>query len=103
MRNGSRRPSGRSPPTTPHSWPSPPTVRQAPSPAELLTSAKKKMFVARAKRVRPHLDDKVLASWNGLMLGAMARAGIVLGDETYLLAAEKNATFLKAKLWDANT
>ena len=29
---------------------------------------------ARARRVRPHLDDKMLASWNGLMLGAMARA-----------------------------
>ena len=40
----------------------------------LLSSAKKKMFEARSKRIRPHLDDKVLASWNGLMLGAMARA-----------------------------
>src|SRR2546423_1652407 len=38
----------------------------------LLTSAKAKMLAVRAKRVRPHLDDKVLASWNGLMLGAMA-------------------------------
>ena len=33
----------------------------------------------------------------------MARAGIVLGDNTYLAAAEKNAAFLKAKLWDART
>ena len=47
----------------------------------LLASAKKKMFDVRAKRVRPHLDDKVLASWNGLMLGAIARAGVVLGDD----------------------
>ena len=69
----------------------------------LLASAKKKMFDVRAKRVRPHLDDKVLASWNGLMLGAMARAGIVLGDEPDLAAAEKNAAFLKSKLWDAKT
>ena len=69
----------------------------------LLTSAKKKMFAARAKRVRPHLDDKVLASWNGQMLGAMARAGVVLGDEKYLAAAEKNAAFLRARLWDAKT
>ena len=45
---------------------------------------------ARAKRVRPHLDDKVLASWNGLMLGAMARAWVVLGNETYRAAAERN-------------
>ena len=65
----------------------------------LLVSAKKKMFDTRAKRVRPHLDDKVLASWNGLMLGAIARAGVVLGDESYLAAAEKNLAFLKSKLW----
>jgi uncharacterized protein len=76
---------------------------EIPSPVELLYSAKKKMFEARAKRIRPHLDDKVLASWNGLMLGAIARAGIVLSDEAYLAAAEKNATFLKSKLWDAKT
>ncbi len=69
----------------------------------LLASAKKKMFDVRAKRVRPHLDDKVLASWNGLMLGAIARAGILLDEPSYLAAAEKNVAFLKAKLWDANT
>ncbi len=69
----------------------------------LLKSAKAKMFTARSKRVRPHLDDKVLASWNGLMLGAMARAYAVLGDETYRAAAEKNLAFVQAKLWDAKT
>jgi uncharacterized protein len=47
----------------------------------LLASAKQKMFTARVQRVRPHLDDKVLASWNGLMLGALARASAVLGGE----------------------
>jgi uncharacterized protein len=67
----------------------------------LLASAKEKLFQARAKRVRPGLDDKVLASWNGLMLGAIARAGIVLNDATYLAAAEKNLAFLKSKLWVA--
>jgi len=67
----------------------------------LLASAKKKMFAERAKRIRPHLDDKVLASWNGLMLGAVARAYAVLGEETYRAAAEKNIDFLEAKLWDA--
>jgi uncharacterized protein YyaL (SSP411 family) len=59
------------------------------------------MFSARTRRVRPHLDDKVLASWNGMMLGAIARAYAVLGDEAYRTAAEKNLAFLKAKLWDA--
>src|SRR5262249_30427875 len=69
----------------------------------LQASAKKKMLDARSQRVRPHLDDKVLASWNGLMLGAMARAYAVLGDEAYRAAAEKNAAFLQSKLWDAKT
>jgi len=69
----------------------------------LLASAKKKMFDARAKRVRPHLDDKILASWNGLMLGAIARASVVLGDDTYRRAAEKNLAFIQAKLWDAKS
>jgi uncharacterized protein YyaL (SSP411 family) len=66
----------------------------------LLASAKAKMLAARNRRVRPHLDDKVLASWNGLMLAAFARAYAVLGDETYRAAAEKNLAFLQARLWD---
>jgi len=65
----------------------------------LLKSAKKKMSNARAKRVRPHLDDKILASWNGLMLGAFARACAVLGEKKYCLAAEKNLKFIQKNLW----
>jgi len=66
----------------------------------LLASAKGKMFDTRSKRIRPHLDDKILASWNGLMLGALARAGAVLGEEKYRAAAEKNLAFIRGKLWD---
>jgi uncharacterized protein YyaL (SSP411 family) len=65
----------------------------------LLESAKAKMAAERAKRVRPHLDDKVLASWNGMMLGAFARAFAILGDEELLGVAERNLGFLKEKLW----
>jgi uncharacterized protein YyaL (SSP411 family) len=68
---------------------------------KLLASAKRKMIDARNQRIRPHLDDKILASWNGLMLGAMARAYAVLGDEKYLAAAEKNLAFIHVKLWEA--
>jgi uncharacterized protein len=75
------------------------------SPAEMasLDSARAKMFQARSRRVRPHLDDKILASWNGMMLGALARAYAVLGDESYRAAAEKNLAFLQSKLWDAGS
>ncbi|MGO8928628.1 MAG: thioredoxin domain-containing protein [Limisphaerales bacterium] len=69
----------------------------------LLASAREKMWAARARRVRPACDDKVLASWNGLMLSAMARASAVLGEEAYRAAAEKNFAFLRASLWDAKT
>jgi uncharacterized protein YyaL (SSP411 family) len=71
-----------------------------PADSELLASAKSKMLAARAKRIRPHLDDKVLASWNGLVLGAFARASAVLGDKKYRAAAEKNLQFIQEKLWD---
>jgi hypothetical protein len=49
------------------------------------------------------LDDKILASWNGMMLGAMARAAAVLGDDNYRAAAEKNLAFLREELWDGRT
>jgi len=67
---------------------------------ELLRSAKRKMLAARATRTRPHLDDKILSSWNGLMLGAIARAHAVFGDDSFREMAEKNLAFLKARLRD---
>ncbi len=69
----------------------------------LLTSAQEKMRTARAKRVRPHLDDKILTSWNGLMLGAVARASIVLDEPKYHSAAEKNLAFIQRELWNAES
>jgi len=67
----------------------------------LLATAKQKMAEGRARRIRPHLDDKILASWNGLMLGAFARASSVLNDEKYRRAAEKNLQFIQEKLWQS--
>lgn len=69
----------------------------------LLESARQKMFAARAKRVRPHLDDKILTSWNGLMLGAIARAYAVLEDPACLKAATRNFDFITTNLWDKST
>lgn len=70
--------------------------------SRLLAGANKKIFDHRVTRVRPGLDDKVLASWNGLMLGAIARAGAVLQEPKYLAAAEKNLKFIQDKLWVAD-
>jgi len=52
------------------------------------------LYAAREPRVHPALDDKVLASWNGLMLAAFAEAASVLGRADYLAAAVRNAEFL---------
>jgi len=74
-----------------------------PAEAELLRAAQQTLLAARARRVRPLRDDKVLTSWNGLMLGAFARAGVVLGEPAYLATAERALAFLKSRLWDAAT
>jgi len=66
----------------------------------MLTASKSKMYAARAKRIRPQRDDKILASWNGLMLGSFARASAVLGEEKYRAVAEKDIRFLRENLWD---
>ena len=59
-----------------------------------------KLLAVRAKRPRPGLDDKILASWNGLALSAFAKAAAALGDREYLKAAEAAARFLREKLYD---
>ncbi len=74
-----------------------------PDESRLLAAARTKLLTVRTRRIRPHLDDKVLASWNGLMLGALARAAAVLDEPTYLAAAERNLAFLKRRLWDPTT
>ncbi len=58
------------------------------------------LYDARAKRKQPRLDDKVLLGWNGLMVGAMARAGLLLREERYVKAAAKAADFAFAKMRD---
>src|SRR5947209_6400726 len=65
--------------------------------AELLSvleRGRQVLFDARSARVRPSRDEKVLASWNGLMLRALAEAGAVLNRPDFLAAATSNAEFL---------
>jgi len=59
-----------------------------------LASAKRTLFALREQRVKPGLDDKVLAAWNGLMLAAFAEAARAFEREDYLNTAIANANFL---------
>jgi hypothetical protein len=78
----------------------PPTLEWSVKETELLKSIHKKLSDERAKRERPHLDDKTLTAWNGLMIGAMAKAARVLDEPRYLESAKKAALFAKNKLFD---
>jgi uncharacterized protein YyaL (SSP411 family) len=75
---------------------------------QTLKDARLTMFEARLTRPRPHLDDKVLTAWNGLMIGAFARASYVLNvlveggakhGAPYLAAAASAARFVRSTLW----
>lgn len=56
------------------------------------------LFKVREQRVHPYKDDKILASWNGLMIAAMARAGRVLQVPAYVAAAERAMEFIRKQL-----
>src|SRR6266516_6229764 len=58
-----------------------------------LTRARERLFSIRAKRPRPHLDDKIIAAWNGLMISAYARAAQALDEPRYLETATRAANF----------
>lgn len=65
-----------------------------------LESVRAALFAARAERVRPHRDEKILLDWNALMIAALARAGRVFGEEKYTDAALRALTFLRTHLRD---
>lgn len=66
----------------------------------LFLSAKTKMLQARGKRVAPAVDDKVLTSWNALMIDAFAEGARVLGVPAYARIAREGADFILEKLID---
>jgi len=57
-----------------------------------------KLYSARDERIHPHLDDKVLTDWNGLMVAALARAAQIFGESAFLSAAERACAFLLQKM-----
>ncbi len=61
---------------------------------QMLKSANQKLLKVRNERPRPHLDDKVLVDWNGLMIGSLAYGGKVMNQAKYIDAAEKAAAFI---------
>jgi uncharacterized protein len=61
------------------------------------------LLEARSKRVRPHLDDKILTSWNGLMISAFALAGAALNEPRYAEAARRAANFVLSRMFDPKT
>ena len=65
----------------------------------LLSSARDKLLAARERRVRPGRDDKILTSWNALMITGMARAGRLLGHPDWVASAERALDFLHTTHW----
>jgi uncharacterized protein YyaL (SSP411 family) len=62
----------------------------------------KLLYDVREKRSKPRLDDKILTSWNAIMLKGYVDAYKALGDEVYLTAARRNAGFITQYLWDTD-
>ncbi len=60
------------------------------------------LFSAREKRPRPHLDDKILTAWNGLMISAFARSGTILDHPADLDRAASAARFIQSNLFDGD-
>ncbi|MFM1892007.1 MAG: hypothetical protein RLZ44_1084 [Pseudomonadota bacterium] len=65
----------------------------------LLASARDKLLAARAQRLRPGRDEKILTSWNALMIRGLARAGRLLGEPEWLASAERARDYLHARHW----
>src|SRR5947207_11077907 len=70
---------------------------------DLLARSRQKLLSIRNKRPRPHLDDKIIAAWNGLMISAYARGAQVLDEPRYLESATRAAKFLRTNLYEDKT
>ena len=63
-----------------------------------IARCREKLLAARATRIRPGTDDKILAAWNGLAIAACAKGHQLTGDERYLEAARRAADFVLTKM-----
>ncbi|SHN84781.1 hypothetical protein SAMN02745215_04278 [Desulfitobacterium chlororespirans DSM 11544] len=64
-----------------------------------LEESRKKLFAVRKERIPPHKDDKILTSWNGLMIAALAKGAQILGEPAYGEAAEQAVCFIRKNLY----
>jgi uncharacterized protein YyaL (SSP411 family) len=63
-----------------------------------LARLREKLLAARERRVRPGLDDKVLADWNGMMIAALTRAGVIFGEPDWITRAEAAFRFVAGEM-----
>jgi len=68
-----------------------------------LQSIKKKLSEKRRLRPRPHLDDKIITAWNGMMISALAQASLVFNYQAFLDDAEHSLQFVETHLYDKKT
>jgi len=80
-------------------------LRENPDPylATQLQEAKAKLLELRSLRIRPHLDDKILTAWNGLMISAFAKAAQILNEPRYLAAAQRATQFILKHLYQPDS
>lgn len=69
---------------------------------EKLEKAREILFEYRGRRIKPHRDEKILTSWNGLIIGSLANAGRVFRNDDYIQMAVKSADFIVSNLIDSN-
>ena len=76
--------------------------RRAPRPAlsPEIEEGRRRLFDLRAERSRPHRDEKILGTWNGYMIEALATASRVLEEPRYHAAARQAARFIREHLWE---
>jgi uncharacterized protein YyaL (SSP411 family) len=71
--------------------------------ARMLDDARTRLFEARARRPHPFRDEKILATWNGLVIGALATAGTAIGEPAMVAMARNALDAVRTHLWDGTT